>query len=277
MMGAVALCLWLFLYGGRWVWALVRSEDPFRRLWLWKRPRWLPSKTGEDRGVPTGGPTASIRARLPDNARNEYEQWSALVALAVVSTFGLLFFAVSFSYLASLAFLMSTGGVDSVLTLHRVSHWGSGVSPLPLIFVFGAGFAMWTWWQFQQTVEFEETTSLESTLDNLDENLDASSQIGRMRSALLRAREALYWFIPDAGILAFVVVILLVLLYTLTRALPTMERLGAWAPVANFLFASTLILGLLGLVTTSTWALYRLRRPGRHSSASSTSLPKLRS
>jgi hypothetical protein len=59
MMGAVALCLWLFLYGGRWVWALVRSEDPFRRLWLWKRPRWLPSKTtASATEVPTGGPTA---------------------------------------------------------------------------------------------------------------------------------------------------------------------------------------------------------------------------
>lgn len=259
MTGAVGLCLWLFFDGGRWVWALVRSEDPFRRLWRWKRPAWLMRKAlTKGSEVPTAGPTASIRARVPDNARNEYEQWSALVALAVVSTFGLLFFIVSFGYLASLAFLMSAGGMNAVLTLHRVSHWASGVSPLPLIFVFGAGFAMWTWWQFQQTVEFEETTSLESTLDNLDENLDASSQIGRMRSALLRAREALYWFIPDGGILAFVLIILALLLYALTRSLPTMERLGAWAPVANFLVASTLTLGLLGLVTTSTWAVYRL-------------------
>ena len=260
MAGALILCLWLFFYGGRWVWDLVRTEDPFRRLWLWKRPGWLMRRAALSvaNEVPSAGPTASIRANTPDNARNEYEQWSALLALAVVSSFGFVFFVVSFSYLASLALLMSAGGVNAVLTMHRISHWGSGVSPLPLIFVFGAGFAMWTWWQFQQTVEFEETTSLESTLDNLDENLDASSQIGRMRGALLRAREALYWFIPDSGILAFVILILATLLYTLTRALPTMERLGAWAPVANALFASTLTLGLLGLVTTATWAIYRL-------------------
>ncbi len=180
------------------------------------------------------------------------------MALAVVSAFGVLFFLSSFLYLASLGLLISFGGVDGVLTLFRVSHWLSGVSPLPLIFVFSSGFAMWTWWQFQQTVEFEETTSLECTLDNLDENPDASSQIGRMRSALLRAREALYWFIPDNGIVPVVVAILVLLLYTLTRALPTMERLGAWAPVSNVLLGLTLVLGFLGLVTTSSWAIYRL-------------------
>jgi len=257
MTGAMLLCVWIFFDGGRWVMAQVRAEDPFRRLWRYTRRQWLGSglTTGE---VPSGGPSASIRTRAPDNARNEYEQWTALVALAVVSTFSVLFFVVSFSYLSLLGLLISFGGVDGVLTLHRVTHWLSGVSPLPLIFVFASGFAMWTWWQFQQTVEFEETTSLESTLDNLDENPDATSQIGRMRSALLRAREALYWFIPDRGIVPLVIIIAVLATYTLTRALPTMERLGAWAPVSSVLVALTLALGFLGLVTTSTWAVYRL-------------------
>jgi hypothetical protein len=253
---AVVLCLWLFVDGGRWVWALVSSADPFRRLWHWGRPRWL-DRTDEI-GVPESGPTGSIRTTAPDNARNEYEQWTALVALAVVFSFGLAFFVTSFAYLASLGVLMATGGADAVLTLHRISHWSSGVSPLPMIFVFGAGFAMWTWWQFQQTVEFEETTSLESTLDNLDESEDASSQIGRMRASLLRAREALYWFIPDRGILPFVVLIGALTLYAFTRALPTLERLGAWATSSNFLFAATLALGLVGMVATTTWAVYRM-------------------
>jgi hypothetical protein len=260
MTGAILLCAWIFFDGGRWVLTQLRAENPFRRLWGYARRAWFARRfvalaTNE---VPSSGPTASIRTRAPDNARNEYEQWTALVALAVVSIFGVLFFVVSFSYLTSLGLLISFGGVDGILTLHRVSHWFSGVSPLPLIFIFSFGFAMWTWWQYQQTVEFEETTSLESTLDNLDENPDASSQIGRMRCALLRAREALYWFIPDRGIVPFVLIIFVLLLYTLTRALPTMERLGAWAPVANALLALTLTLGFLGLVTTSTWAVYRL-------------------
>jgi hypothetical protein len=260
MTGATLICAWIFFDGGRWVLEQIRAEDPFRRLWRYARSGWLTRRllAATTSEVPSSGPTASIRTRVPDNARNEYEQWTALLALAVVSTFGLLFFVVSFGYLSSLGLLISFGGVDGVLTLHRVSHWLSGVSPLPLIFVFASGFAMWTWWQFQQTVEFEETTSLESTLDNLDENPDASSQIGRMRLALLRAREALYWFIPDRGIVPFVVIIFVLLLYTLTRALPTMERLGAWARVANVLVAFTLTLGFLGLVTTSTWAVYRL-------------------
>lgn len=260
MTGAVLLCAWIFVDCGRWVLVQIRTEDPFRRLWRYARSGWFARRfiamtTSE---VPSSGPTASIRTRRPDNARNEYEQWTALVALAVVSAFGVLFFLASFLYLSSLGLLISFGGVDGVLTLFRISHWLSGVSPLPLIFVFSSGFAMWTWWQFQQTVEFEETTSLECTLDNLDENPDASSQVGRMRAALLRAREALYWFIPDNGIVPLVIAILVLLLYTLTRALPTMERLGAWASVANVLLGLTLILGFVGLVTTSSWAIYRL-------------------
>ncbi len=190
---------------------------------------------------------------------DEHLRPSGRLAVGVITTFSVLYFIASTGYVATLAWHVVFGGSESTLLLARVSDFFSGVTPLPLISVFGVAFTIWTWWQLQQTKELEHTQILESAVDALTSNPEtAEARMERLRSELLTGRRVLQWFLPDGLTKGMAVVILFATAAFLVRSNPTMERLTSGVIAGRFLVGGTLALGFLGLVTTVSWAIYRL-------------------
>lgn len=188
--------------------------------------------------------------------RLEFLSQRGRAAFWVVFCFSCLYFStvvVCTGYLASLI-LRAPG--DAVVVLSRISAWNSGVSPIPLLVVCGMSFALWTWWQLQQTKELELPQPLEEAIEGLSLT-SPDGRVERLAKEMSTARRVSQWFLPDGTTLGLAAVILLVTALVLAHSLPTIERL-AQPGIGSIPFAALLVLGLLGLCTTSTWAVYRL-------------------
>ena len=216
------------------------------------------------RDIPRLNPGATATPR--DDDVDEYPQQTTRTELPGMRRLGLLVIA-----LASVAFVVASlaytwhlvaftrkGGIEATLSMYRALHLTSGVSPLLPLVLLGSGFASWTWWQLQQARNFDHADHFEDGVRSLAHPADAAALWRRAYRAMVDARRGLSWMAPGLGVLGILFAIAIVAWLLLRQRLPSLELLADTAGTGDGWFDLALWLGLVSLMVSTAWAIYRL-------------------
>ncbi|MCC6772793.1 MAG: hypothetical protein IT360_16510 [Gemmatimonadaceae bacterium] len=183
---------------------------------------------------------------------------AARTGIGVIAVVSVAFIVASFAYTWHLLSLSSSGGVEATLSMYRALHLTSGVSPLLPLVLLGGGFAIWTWWQLQQARQFNHPDHFESGLRHLAHTRSAAALWRRAYRAIVDARRGLSWMAPGVGVVWILMAVGMTQWMVLQRRLPSLERIAGSTSADALWFDVALWLGLLSLLVSSSWAIYRL-------------------
>lgn len=182
----------------------------------------------------------------------------ARLGIAIIAAVSVAFIVVSGAYTWHLLSYSFTGGIEATLTTYRALHLTSGVSPLLPLVLLGGGFSIWTWWQLQQARQFNHADHFEAGLRDVARAHDAAAAWRSAYRAIVDARRGLNWMFPSMGILWILLAAGLIASITLRRLLPSLEVIAGTASSSVQWFDAALWLGILSLLVSSSWAIYRL-------------------
>jgi len=168
------------------------------------------------------------------------------------------FIVASFAYTWHLLSFSSSGGIEATLSMYRALHLTSGVSPLLPLVLLGGGFAIWTWWQLQQARQFTRPDHFESGLRHLAHTRESLALWRRAYRALVDARRGLSWMVPGTGVVWILLAVGITQWMVLQRRLPSLEVIAGTTSADARWFDLALWLGILSLLVSSSWAIYRL-------------------
>ncbi len=215
--------------------------------------RGPPRATGEGPAIAAPEPPSDFERHT---SRVEHP-WMAHTGMAIITAASLAFVVSSLAYTVHLLQLASRGGPEATLAMYRAMHLTSGVSPLLPLVLLAVGFAIWTWWQLQQSRTLDHHDPFESGLRRLAVPADAEMMWRRMYRAIVDARRGMGWIAPGFGVAGIFVAVLLCAWFVSRRHLPSLEVI-AQTGAADRAFDWALWLGLLSLLVSSSWAVFRL-------------------
>jgi len=181
----------------------------------------------------------------------------ARVGILIITVASLLFVACSLAYTGHLLALAARGGPEATLSMYRAMHLTSGVSPLLPLVLLALGFAIWTWWQLQQARSLDHHDPFESGIRRLAIRDGAEATWRRMYRAMVDARRGMSWIAPGVGVIGISLLMAVGAWFVGRRYLPSLEVIGHTG-AADGWFDLALWIGLLSLLVSSSWAIYRL-------------------
>lgn len=210
--------------------------------------------------------TASTSSAATAESLHEYPQQTTRNELAAVRLAGLLgivvacvvFISSSFEYTWHLVSMSRDGGVEATLSMYRALHLTSGVSPLLPLVLLGAGFTIWAWWQLQQARISDHPDHFENGVRLLAHDDHAAALWRRAYRAMVDARRGLNWIAPNVGVLGIIAVIAVICLFVERQHVPSLELVADTGDGGDRWFDVALWLGLMSLLVSSAWAIYRL-------------------
>lgn len=213
-----------------------------------------------------GHVTGSVPAVDDRDDFDEYLQQTTRLESKVVSRLGIatiavasgIFVVASLAYTWHLLSFSVSGGIEATLSMYRALHLASGVSPLLPLVLLGGGFAIWTWWQLQQARTFDHPDHFESGMRHLAHTRDAAALWRRAYRVVVDARRGLSWIAPGIGVTWILLAIGVAVWFVLRRRLPSLEVLADTASAGDRWFDAALWLGIVSLLVSTSWAIYRL-------------------
>ena len=178
--------------------------------------------------------------------------------IATITLASAIFIIASLAYTWHLLSFSFSGGIEATLSMYRALHLASGVSPLLPLVLLGGGFAIWTWWQLQQARKFDHADHFESGMRHLAHTRAAAALWRRSYRALVEARRGLSWMAPGVGVTWILLAIGLTAWFVLRRRLPSLEVVADTASRGDRWFDAALWLGIVSLLVSTSWAIYRL-------------------
>ncbi|MCC6929285.1 MAG: hypothetical protein IT359_09875 [Gemmatimonadaceae bacterium] len=176
----------------------------------------------------------------------------------IVSVVSALFVVSSLAYTAHLLRFASRGGSEATLSMYRALHLASGVSPLIPLVLLGATFAIWTWWQLQQARGMDALLPIENGLRTLADTRTSPAIWRRAYRSAVEARRGLAWFAPSMHVAWIILAALTAIWIIVRRRLPSLESLAHGGRGADVWFDASLWVGLVAVLVSSSWAIYRL-------------------
>jgi hypothetical protein len=190
--------------------------------------------------------------------------WGEIGARALVVLLGLAYFAASVWFTRGI--IGASHGVTYPLLLSRLSRFDSGVSPILPLALAGAGYAIWCSWHVQRIALLKHSTPFEAACWRATKDLPLQPcQFGRPRDdrprdtvtaaadAVASVRERLFMVIPDAPGVAVLLFLLILALMLAAQFHPTIEAISGLSG-----FDLLLCIAMVGSLTSTTWAVYRL-------------------
>ncbi|MFN8669874.1 MAG: hypothetical protein U0164_22015 [Gemmatimonadaceae bacterium] len=206
-------------------------------------------------------PAVTDRDDLREYLQRTDRRESLVIARAgdlIVSVVSALFVVSSLAYTAHLLRFASRGGSEATLSMYRALHLASGVSPLIPLVLLGATFAIWTWWQLQQARGMDALLPIENGLRTLAHTRKSPAIWRRAYRSAVEARRGLAWFAPSMHVVWIILAALSVIWIIVRRRLPSLESLAHGGRGADLWFDASLWVGLVAVLVSSSWAIYRL-------------------
>jgi len=206
-------------------------------------------------------PAVTDRDDLREYLQRTDRRESLVIARAgdlIVSVVSALFVVSSLTYTAHLLRFASRGGSEATLSMYRALHLASGVSPLIPLVLLGATFAIWTWWQLQQARGMDALLPIENGLRTLAHTRKSPAIWRRAYRSAVEARRGLAWFAPSMHVTWIVLAALTAIWIIVRRRLPSLESLAHGGRGADLWFDASLWVGLVAVLVSSSWAIYRL-------------------
>jgi hypothetical protein len=185
-----------------------------------------------------------------------------IVGRTIVTVIGLLHFALTITYVVQLRSLALDDRPRFLLFSYRALQAWSGVSPLLPLTLCGAGFAVWSMWQWRVTNRlYTATTATEEVAlahARSTRGQALTDPLSRATGYIETARGSLFRIHPGPG--GFVLTVILMILGGLIAAqyVGTVERLvldhSRWRTSYDLLFW----IGTYSMLVTGCWALYRI-------------------
>ena len=188
--------------------------------------------------------------------------WGEIVGRTIVALVGMAHLALTLVYAIQLRQLALSDRPRFLLFAYRAERGWSGVSPLLPLILCGAGFALWTGWQWRVTRRLhEETTATEEValaLARSTRGQKTDDPLHRVARCVDATRTALFRIHPTLG--GFALTALLVVLGALIfqRHIGSVERI-VLAPIFwRWSYDLLFWIGTFSMLVTGAWAVYRI-------------------
>ena len=188
--------------------------------------------------------------------------WGEIVGRGIIAIAGLMHFVMTLTYVVQLRDLALSDRPRFLLFAYRALQGWSGVSPLLPLMLCGAGFAIWSAWQWRVTHRlYAETTATEEVALAHARSLRGrvlNDPLSRATSYVDAARASLFRIHPTGMGFAVTGLLLVGGILICTQYVGTVERLvleqSRWSSSYDLLFW----IGTFSMLVTGCWALYRI-------------------
>ncbi len=219
-------------------------------------PEW---DTNDARSIHT---RSIFRAVFQKGRLAQMRWWGEIVGRAIVAIVGLAHLALTLVYAIQLRQLALIDRPRFLLFAYRAERGWSGVSPLLPLILCGAGFALWTGWQWRVTRRLhEETTATEEValaLARATRGQTTDEPLHRVARCVDTTRAALFRIHPTLGGFALTALLLVLGVLIYQRHVGSVERI-VLAPVFwRWSYDLLFWIGTFSMLVTGAWAVYRI-------------------
>ncbi len=219
-------------------------------------PEWRTARDG------TSQPRGLMRSVFQTGLVAQIRWLGEVVGRGVIAIVGLLQFALTLTYVVQLRQLAVHDRPRFLLFAYRALQGLSGVSPLLPLMLCGAGFAIWSAWQWRVTHRlYSATTATEEVAlahARSARGRALTDPLSRATAFIDEARASLFRIHPTGGGFAITALLLVVGLLIRMQYVGSMERLvlqrSRWPVSYDLLFW----LSTYSMLVTGCWALYRI-------------------
>ncbi len=224
--------------------------------YAFRNPEW---DTNDARDIHTH---SIFRAIFQTGRLAQMRWWGEIVGRAIVAIVGMAHLVLTLVYAIQLRQLALVDRPRFLLFAYRAERGWSGVSPLLPLILCGAGFALWSGWQWRVTRRLhEETTATEEVALSLARSTrgqKTDDPLHRIAHCVDATRTALFRIHPTLGGFALTTLLLVLGVLIYQRHIGSVERL-VLAPIFwRWSYDLLFWIGTFSMLVTGAWAVYRI-------------------